>query len=162
MRVRDATAADSPAILALNDAWVHFLSPLDAQRLALLVSLSAYYRVVEDDDGEILGFLLGFRENTTYDSPNYGWFTQRYETFFYVDRVVVAAAAQGRGVGRLLYDDFFATAKAAHVSVVAAEYYTVPPNPVSQRFHDRYGFHEVGTQWIEGGTKRVSLQVATP
>ena len=33
-----------------------------------------------------------------------------------------------------------------------------PPNPVSARFHARYGFREVGRQWIGGGKKQVSLQ----
>jgi predicted GNAT superfamily acetyltransferase len=31
---------------------------------------------------------------------------------------------------------------------------------VSAAFHARFGFREVGTQWVRGGVKRVSLQEA--
>lgn len=145
-------------MLALNDTWVHFLSPLTPERLEAMHRASAAHRVVEDG-GSIAGFLLAFREGAAYDSPNYAWFSQRYPAFVYVDRVVVAGDAQGKGVGKLLYDDVFAFARSAGVPIVAAEFYTVPPNPVSAQFHARYGFTEVGTQPIEPD-KRVSLQIA--
>ena len=145
-------------MLALNDAWVHFLSPLGPERLAAMHRAAAYHRVVEDD-GSIAGFLLAFREGAPYDSPNYAWFSQRYPAFVYVDRVVVAGDSQGKGVGKQLYDDVFAFARSAAVPIVAAEFYTVPPNPISARFHERYGFTEVGTQPIEPD-KRVSLQIS--
>lgn len=159
MLVRDATAADFPALLALNEAWVHFLSPLSSERLDALHRASAYHRVVEDH-GSIAGFLLAFREGASYDSPNYAWFSQRYPAFVYVDRVVVAGDAQRKGVGTLLYDDVFAFARSSGVPIVAAEFYTRPPNPVSARFHERYGFTEVGSQAI-ATDKRVSLQIST-
>jgi predicted GNAT superfamily acetyltransferase len=28
------------------------------------------------------------------------------------------------------------------------------------RFHDKFGFQELGRQWVAGGTKLVSLQAA--
>lgn len=158
MLVRDATARDFPAMLALNEAWVHFLSPMNAERLELLHRASAYHRVV-DDDGSIVGFLLAFRDGATYDSPNFAWFSERYPSFVYVDRVVVAGDAQGKGVGKLLYDDVFAYARRAGVPLVAAEFYTTPFNAVSARFHERYGFTEVGAQSIPPD-KHVSLQIS--
>ena len=47
--IRPAIAADFPAILALNAALVHFLSPLDAARLQALHAQAAYHRVAEID-----------------------------------------------------------------------------------------------------------------
>lgn len=36
-----------------------------------------------------------------------------------------------------------------------------PPNEASRRFHQRYGFNELGTQSVAGGKKRVSLQAVS-
>ncbi len=42
-----------------------------------------------------------------------------------------------------------------------ASYHNVePPNPASQRFHDMFGFNEVGRRWAVPGTKLVSMQAA--
>src|SRR5512144_830619 len=155
--IRDATPADFPAILALNAESVHFLSPLDAVRLRHLHAQAAYHRVVEHH-GKVAAFLLAFREGADYDSPNYRWFAQRYTQFLYIDRIVVAGAARGLGFGAQLYDDVVAFAAATNAARLTAEFDVEPPNPVSAAFHQRYGFREVGTQWIGGDRKQVSLQ----
>ena len=157
--LRDARPADHPALLDLNRRYVELLSPMDARRLAHLDAQAAYHRVVEDD-GRIAAFLLAFREGADYDSPNYVWFAQRYPHFLYVDRVVVDGDAQGRGFGALLYRDLFAFAGVQGIDTIACEYYSKPPNEPSRRFHARFGFREVGTQWLPDVRKQVSLQVA--
>ena len=96
MIIRPAKAEDSSQILRMNEESVRFLSPLAAERLALLETQAAYLRVVEAD-GAALAFLLAFREGSAYDSPNYAWFAARYPRFVYIDRVVVSQAMQGRG-----------------------------------------------------------------
>ena len=158
-RVRPIADGDSTAILALNLESEAVLSPMDAARYAHLRSQAAHARVVEDD-GEVIAFLLAFREGADYDSVNYRWFDTAYDAFLYVDRVVVARSHQGRGLGPLLYDDLFAAARAAGIPRVTCEFDIDPPNEASRRFHARYGFAEVGTQALPGG-KRVSLQAAT-
>jgi predicted GNAT superfamily acetyltransferase len=159
LRIRPVTAADHPAILALNLESEALMSPLDAERLAALDRQSVYHRVACDGD-DIVAFLLAFREGADYDSPNYVWFTQHYPTFLYVDRIAVAASHRGRKLGGLLYDDLFAFARAHGFAQIACEFYIVPFNEASSRFHARYGFGEVGTQWVANGAKQVSLQVA--
>ena len=154
--LRAAIKADFPAILALNAESVRFLSPLDAPRLARLHAQAAYHRIVEID-GRVVAFLLAFREDADYDSPNYVWFVHQYPQFLYIDRVVVAAAAQGRGLGARLYDDIIAFAAASGVTPLTCEFDLDPPNPASERFHRRYGFREVGRQKLPSG-KQVSLQ----
>jgi predicted GNAT superfamily acetyltransferase len=154
--IRDAGAGDFAAILALNAESVRFLSPLDAARLARLHAQAAYRRVVEVD-GAVVAFLLAFREDADYDSPNFRWFTKQFPRFLYIDRVVVAAAAQGRGLGARLYDDVIAFAAARGVTPLTCEFDLDPPNPASERFHGRYGFREVGRQRLANG-KQVSLQ----
>ncbi len=158
MRIRPATTADFDAILALNEESVAALSPLTPERLAALDACAALHLVVEDD-ARVIAFLLALREGATYDSPNYRWFALRYERFLYVDRVVVASAARGRGAGALLYRDVFEFAATHAVDLVTCEYDVEPPNPASERFHARFGFREVGRQQLDGG-KLVSLQAA--
>jgi len=112
--IRDAAPEDFAAILALNDAAVHYTSPMDLARLQMLHAQAAYHRVAETD-GRIDAFLLALRERASYDSPNYLWFQRSYSRFLYVDRIVVAAAARGRGLGIQLYEDLFAfAARACH------------------------------------------------
>ena len=155
--IRDATASDFPAILALNAESVHFLSPLDEARLQRLHAQAAYHRVVEID-GEVAAFLLVLREGADYDSPNYLWFAQRYPQFLYVDRIVVDARRQGQGLAARLYDDLLEFAATAGIAQLTCEFDLDPPNPASAKFHARYGFREVGKQWLGGGKKQVSLQ----
>jgi predicted GNAT superfamily acetyltransferase len=154
--IRDARPADTDAILALNLESEALMSPMDAARLAELSAMAAYLRVVEDERG-VAAFLLAFREGTAYDSVNYRWFDERYPRFLYVDRIAVAGDRQGRGLGPMLYADLFDFARAHDVPRVVCEYYSVPLNERSRRFHQRAGFVEVGSQWLPSG-KQVSFQ----
>ncbi len=158
--LRDAQRRDFPRVLALNEASVHFLSPLSEQRLALLHDQSAYHRVVDGEDGEAGAFLLAFREGSAYDSVNYRWFAQRYERFLYIDRIVVGESLRGQGAGRRLYEDLFAFARSTGAQRVALEFDIDPPNQTSRRFHAHYAFTEVGSQTVDYADKRVSMQLA--
>src|SRR5579883_1800566 len=151
--IRDAAPGDFPAILALNAESVRFLSPLDEARLRHLHGQAAYHRVLEID-GAIAAFLLALREGADYDSPNYLWFAEHYGQFLYIDRVVVDTRHQGCGFGNRLYDDLIAVAKKAGIAPLTCEFDLDPPNPASAKFHARYGFREVGRQWLGGGKKQ--------
>lgn len=160
--IRPAVPSDFAALLALNEESVHFLSPLDETRLSRLWAESSLCVVTsEGEGGAVDGFLLALREGVAYDSPNYRWFAARYPTFLYVDRIVIAAAAQGRGRGRALYTELFRVAREMAVPFVTAEFDVEPPNEGSRRLHGAFGFAEVGRQTLAAG-KVVSLQQATP
>lgn len=154
--LRPATLGDLEHVRALNDAWVHFTSPLDADALLTLHDRAAHHRVAEWR-GEVAAFLLALREGALYESPNYRWFAERYERFLYIDRVVVSAGHQRLGLGRALYEDVISVARAAGVPRVVCELDTEPPNAVSASFHNRLGFVEIGAQALPSG-KRVSMQ----
>jgi predicted GNAT superfamily acetyltransferase len=155
--LRGATRDDFPAILALNAESVHFLSPLDEARLAALHREAALHLVARTGD-EVVAFLLAFRESAEYDSENYRWFAARYARFLYVDRVVVSAAQRGARIGDRLYAALLEHARARGVATIVCEFDLEPPNPVSQGFHAKLGFREVGTQRVASGRKRVSMQ----
>lgn len=160
MIVRLTREEDFDAILALNLESEHFLSPVDESQLWHLHTQAAYHRVAELNR-QVVGFLLALREGADYDSPNYRWFAAAYDAFLYVDRVVVSTEHQGKRIGAALYDDLFEFAKRHRISRVVCEFDVHPPNEASRRFHARYGFTEVGTQWVAKGKKRVSLQLSS-
>src|ERR1041384_4776818 len=89
--------------LVLNNEHAEALSWLDTARVAELVGRAFLARRIGDLDA----FLLAFDQDADYDSPNFLWFRQRYPRFVYVDRIVVAASARGRGCARRLYRDLF-------------------------------------------------------
>lgn len=149
--IEPITPAAEAAVLALNNEHAEELSWLEAPRLSELVTRAFYARRI----GDLEAFLLAFDQDADYDSPNFLWFRTRYPRFVYVDRIAVAASARGRGHARKLYEDLFATAKAAGFAIVVCEVNAEPPNPASDAFHAALGFQEVGQARIHGGKKTV-------
>jgi uncharacterized protein len=138
-------------VLALNNQHALELSWLDADRLVRLVSEAFLARRI----GSVDAFLLAFDQDSDYDSPNFLWFGARHRRFVYVDRIVVAPAARGRGHARRLYEDLFGEALRRGHDRVVCEVNLDPPNAASDAFHAALGFAEVGTARIHGGTKTV-------
>lgn len=156
--IRNARAADFPSIAALNLESESFLSPMSEARLERLHGWAAYHRLIQGDAG-VAAFLLAFREGAAYDSPNYRWFSERYPSFLYIDRVVVASAERGKGLATSLYLDVFGFARRNGVALVTCEFDIDPPNDVSRRFHERFGFQEVGLHSYN--RKQVSMQATS-
>ncbi|MFM7275246.1 MAG: GNAT family N-acetyltransferase [Gammaproteobacteria bacterium] len=157
--LRDIIGSDLPAILALNAAEVEKTSHMEHADLVALLRMSAYGKVVTAGT-EVVAFLIALSDGVPYESDNFRWFAARMPHFLYVDRVVVDARFAGRGLGSRLYADLFHFARAGGTTTITCEYNIDPPNPVSCAFHDKFGFREVGTRWVAGGTKQVSLQAA--
>jgi uncharacterized protein len=143
---------DAAAILELNRQNEKFTAPIEMPALQSLLA-QAFHLGLRAGGRE--AFLIGLDETASYDSPNFQWFKTRFPRFAYVDRIVVASSARGHGIARALYEELFAVAAAAGHTLVAAEVNVDPPNPVSDRFHDALGFHEVGRGQILGGAKTV-------
>ena len=160
MILRDANLSDFSQILKLNHESVHFLSPLTPEGLEHRHKEAAYHRVFEEG-GKVIAFLLAFREGCGYGSPNYRWFSENFENFIYIDRVVVSLANRGRGIGPSLYADLFSFAARTNSVRVTCEFDIDPPNDISRRFHERYGFKEVGAQFVASGRKQVSLRAVS-
>lgn len=160
MMVRNLLPDDLDALLRLNEHWVHFLSPLSAERATALCN-AAELRLVVEQQGTVVAFLLAFREGARYDSVNYQWFVQRYPRFLYIDRVAVAPDSLSLGAGSLLYRHVFDHAAATEVPIVTCEFDVQPLNQASERFHRRLGFDEVGRQKVANDTKWVSMQLAS-
>jgi predicted GNAT superfamily acetyltransferase len=156
-RTRPIQFDDLDRILAINEANVPEVGSVDVERMASLLELSPIALGVELD-GEVVGFCLVMPSTTTYDSVNYRWFTERYDDFMYLDRVAFDAAAQGRGLGTLLYAEVDRAMAAMGATHLALEVNVDPPNETSLAFHARRGFVEVGQQDTPYGI-RVSMQM---
>jgi len=139
------------SLLALNNAHAQELSWLEPERLQHLVSQAFLARRI----GNLDAFLLAFDQGADYDSPNFLWFRARYPRFVYVDRIVVAASARGRGCARRLYRDLFEHAGKVGHECVVCEVNISPPNPASDAFHAALGFAEVGSASVHEGSKTV-------
>lgn len=138
-------------LLALNNAHARELSWLEPERLEYLLGEAFLARRI----GELDAFLLAFDQDARYDSPNFIWFRARYPRFVYVDRIVVASSARGRGCARRLYDDLFEHAVRAGHDRIVCEVNQNPPNPASDAFHAALGFVEVGTASVYDGSRTV-------
>jgi uncharacterized protein len=154
LKLRELTRADWPRVLVLNDASVQELSELDDERLRWILSLAHRSLVVEDDAGEVAAFAIAVASGTSYDSVNYAWFAERYESFLYLDRIAVSASMRRRGIATRLYDAMEAVAEP--LGRMVCEVNVKPPNPASLAFHAARGYAEVGELRI-GPEKLVRL-----
>lgn len=155
--IRDRIDADHQALLDLNAANVPEVGTMDAAKLEYFAAAAPYFKIVEID-GDLAGLLIGLTEaNTDYPSKNYGWFCERYDRFAYVDRIAIGEAARGQGWGPALYDDFRTWAQLNDRPVMLAEVNTEPPNPRSLRFHEIFGFSEVGRFRPYGPNEEVAM-----
>lgn len=155
--IREMTAADAAAVVALNQAVVEVTSAMDRARLAELSHLSRL-KLVAESNGEVVAFVLAMSEGQAYANGNYQWFSARLKNFLYIDRVVVSAACQGLGIGRLLYAHLNAWVQQAGILSICGEIDIDPPNPASLRFHEKAGFVPIGKRSLASG-KQVSMQL---
>jgi predicted GNAT superfamily acetyltransferase len=156
--IRPVEPGDLDHILAINEANTPEVGSVDAERMRFIVGESPIALAVEVGE-TIAGFCLVLGSNSSYDSVNYRWFTERYDGFMYLDRVAFAASHRGQGLGTLLYAQVDrAMADLGDVGALALEVNVDPPNEGSLRFHERLGFVEVGQQDTPYGI-RVSMQM---
>ena len=157
IRIRDIQPDNVDWLLRLNNASVPNVNHLERHDLDDLLEKACYARLALVDD-QPMAALIGFWPGADYQSVHYRWFSQRFEHFFYVDRVIVAGDARGKGIGQAIYADIERFAN-GRTDRIALEVNSLPPNPVSMRFHRAAGFVEVGELEHEGGDKKVVLMM---
>ncbi len=143
------------AVLALNEAAIPAVNSISLTDLEQLAAQSCYFRVAIIEE-KVLGFLLMLPPGASYKSLNYAWFSERYDDFAYVDRIVIDPAVVGKGIGRQFYNDAISVLAENH-SRINCEVNIKPRNDASLAFHAALGFIEVGQRDTASGTKRVSL-----
>ncbi len=146
---------DIESTLELNNANVPELNELDAPEVARLSELAACALVAEVD-GHFAGFCWVLAPGQPYGSLNYRWFSERYETFVYLDRIAVHPQFRRYGIGRAFYSELIQQS-APKWPVLLCEVNIRPMNEGSLRFHHSIGFREVGQHDTDEGRKTVSL-----
>jgi len=157
--IRDIGDADIDAVHSLNQSEVPHVGSVNLDQMRWYATNANYFRVVIAND-QLAAYLVGFRPGSSYGSPNYRWFCERYDEFAYVDRVAVAAYARRSGHASTLYDDFAASLPQA-VPIMTCEVNIKPPNESSMSFHRQLGFEQVGSLRSEDGSKEVAMLVKT-
>jgi predicted GNAT superfamily acetyltransferase len=147
---------DFALVLAMNNAAVPNVNHAEPDELVELIAMSELTAALADGD-TVLGFVVTLPPATAYGSDNYRWFSEKYDEFVYVDRIVVAEEARSRGIGAELYKLVFAHAEENGIPRVLCEVNLDPPNPGSLRFHKRLGFAEVGEHVSHNSGHRVSM-----
>lgn len=160
IQIRTFTEDDLADILALNQGALLQVSPLDSQGIKWFAETAAYFRVAESK-GKIAGFLIAVAHNSDYQSIYFQWFCERYPTFLYIDRVIVAEWARGKRVAWRLFEDVERFAASSGYPLTS-DVYSRPPNEISLAFHQKYGFELVGTQPVEGEAKEVAKFLMAP
>lgn len=159
MIIRDIANSDLDAVLGLNQSEVPHVGSVGPDQMRWYAAHANYFRVASMTD-RLAAYLVGFRPGSSYASPNYRWFCERYGDFAYVDRIVVAEFARRNGLASTLYDDFAASLPAS-VPIMTCEVNIVPPNESSMNFHRRLGFEQVGSLASEDASKEVAMLVKT-
>jgi predicted GNAT superfamily acetyltransferase len=140
--VRPLQERDVPDVLALNEAEVFWLAPMDEAHLWRLHGMADQFLVAELDGG-FAGFVVTFAPGAAYDSENYRWFSARYgDDFSYLDRVALTPATRRRGVGSHVYD--LVEEAARPYGRLALEVRQEPPNEASLAFHAARGYEPIG------------------
>jgi ribosomal protein S18 acetylase RimI-like enzyme len=141
MEIRHAEPADYGCVISVVDDWWG-----GRTMTAMLPKLFfVHFRdtsFVAEDDGELAGFLCGFRSQT-------------YDDEAYVHFVGVDPSHRGDGLGRLLYERFFDAVRPR--TIVRAV--TSPVNERSVAFHQAIGFEveKVDDAYDGRGEARVLL-----
>ena len=155
--IKSAIKGDMDFILNLNQNNMPAVSILSNDLFLKFLNISDYFKIIKNDE-EPVGFLIALLPNKPYESINYQWFNNHYNSFIYVDRIVVSNSNQNKGIGSYFYNDI----KSKYINKVghlACEVNIKPLNQQSINFHKKFGFKEVGQQFSEENKKLVSLQV---
>lgn len=141
--IRAALAADYDQIAAAVDGW--WGRPIGAALPRLFLDHFHRTSLVAEDTNGLAGFLVGFPSP---DQPDVA----------YLHFVGVRPDRRGSGLGRALYETFFALVRAAGRHRVHA--ITAPTNSGSVRFHERLGFTVSGPVEDYNGPGRPALRFA--
>ena len=156
-KILNASENDFNVILDLNQAALPAVSNMNMTQINYFFHQSKYFKIIKNcGEKNIAGFLIGLTFGLNYDSENYKWFIKKFDSFMYVDRIVISPEYIGRGLGTLFYKDLISYSLNNYKRIIC-EYNIKPMNLISKNFHEKFGFKSIGTQKTEGGRKEVSL-----
>ena len=153
--ISNTIADELPDILIMNQEALPAVSSVSIEDMKHFLNIADYFRTLKVEN-KIAGFLIALSPGKDYSSLNYKWFEKTYNSFMYVDRIVIDTNYHRNGLGTSFYNDLetFSIKKSSRIT---CEVNIRPKNEGSMVFHENYGFEQVGTQTTEEGKKEVSL-----
>ena len=153
--ISPTVSAHLPSIVKINQEALPAVSSVTLDDMKHFLSIVDYFRTLRLDD-TIAGFLIALTPGKDYHSPNYKWFEKKFDSFMYVDRIVIDPVYQSNGFGWAFYNNLkeFTQGRSPRIT---CEVNLRPPNEESIIFHEKFGFRQIGNQETEGGNKEVSL-----
>ena len=155
--ISNTIADELPDILIMNQEALPAVSSVSIEDMKHFLNIVDYFRTLKVEN-KIAGFLIALSPGKDYSSLNYKWFEKTYNSFMYVDRIVIDTNYHRNGLGTSFYNDLetFSIGKSSRIT---CEVNIRPKNKGSMVFHETYGFEQVGTQTTEEGKKEVSLMI---
>ncbi len=141
LSISNLNASEIELLYELNQKNIPELGYLLNSEVLTSLIKNAFLTITLKEENKIIGFCLLFKNGSSYDSPNYSYFNNKYDKFIYVDRVVVASDFTGNGGGKLMYDHVFEMADNEQL-IICCEVNEKPLNEVSLAFHRRLGFNK--------------------
>lgn len=80
---------DLPAVRELNNQHSEAVGEITLNKLKFLFKNCQHAFVCHEQD-MLVAFCIVFSQGSIYDSRNYQWFSQNYDSFVYMDRIVVS------------------------------------------------------------------------
>jgi predicted GNAT superfamily acetyltransferase len=155
--IRNIEIADLARVLEINNANTPGVSELTFTELESDLNNSLHALATDNEHGEVCAFCITFDQGAPDAGTNHRWFSERYESFVYLDRIAIDSNHQNYGLGAKLYQAVEQKMlQSAEHSMLCCEVNLEPPNPGSLRFHKRIGFTEVGQSIPEYANYRVS------
>ena len=148
---------DIPIVTDLNQKFLPAVGFLGIENINHFLIISSYFKIIKVNEN-LVGFMIGLMPGVDYESVNYKWFSDKYSSFIYVDRIVIAEKYQNKGFGKIFYDDLKKTFY-DKASIITCEINVRPYNKQSIDFHKKYGFKEVGRKNTENDKKTVSYMI---
>lgn len=97
-------------------------------------------QLASGQDAGLQGFALGISSRQPQPDFTQQWLLMRFDSFLYLDRLVVAAACRRRGVGRELLQQTLQWARERGLERVCCQVHERPPNRAAQAFVEAMGF----------------------
>ena len=156
-KIKTVDESDFDYIISLNQKTIPEVSSTDLKGMSYFLNNASYFKIIMENNYPV-GFCIGLTPDEEYSSENYIWINKRYNSFIYVDRIVIDEKYRNRGIGSYLYTHLAET-YCRKVESITCEVNILPYNKPSMNFHKKYGFEEIGQKDTENGKKRVSYMM---
>ncbi len=142
--IREARAGDFDEILRINAESSPHVAKLEAEDLRRLVALAGI-ALVATDSVRVVAYVVAFFRSDVYEGEEFQSFLARFEEpFLYIDQVAVCAAARGANIASQMYSWLQQRSHELGIFAMCSGVNLRPANPISMRFHRKFGFESIG------------------